>query len=286
MKRFLYIMLALFMVCSVFSGCSASKKNVPDASRKSDTAQSNADADNSLALAQGKGKVVVGVNPSFPPVCFRDENNEFAGFDVDMAKAAAKLMNVEVEFKEVQSEKMVDELNKHSIDLMWSGVVVSAGMEDKVLYSKPYLSDGQAFFVLKSSEISKEEDLTGRSVAIQASSDEQMELFESGGILGFAGTENITEYKNGGSALEDLEKGKVDAVLYDIIEGKYLVLDKKDNFRILNDIYNKREYAVVARPGDKALMMEVDSTLQKLKESGTAKQISEKWFGENIISLK
>ena len=37
-----------------------------------------------------KGKIVVGLDDNFPPMGFKDENNEIAGFDVDLAKEATK----------------------------------------------------------------------------------------------------------------------------------------------------------------------------------------------------
>ena len=35
-------------------------------------------------------KIVVGLDDNFPPMGFRDEKNELVGFDIDMAKEAAK----------------------------------------------------------------------------------------------------------------------------------------------------------------------------------------------------
>ena len=46
-------------------------------------------------------KIVVGLDDNFPPMGFRDEKNELVGFDIDMAREAAKRMGVEVEFKPV-----------------------------------------------------------------------------------------------------------------------------------------------------------------------------------------
>lgn len=46
-------------------------------------------------------KLVVGLDDNFPPMGFRDEKNELVGFDIDMAREAAKRAGLEVEFKPI-----------------------------------------------------------------------------------------------------------------------------------------------------------------------------------------
>jgi ABC-type amino acid transport substrate-binding protein len=41
-------------------------------------------------------KIVVGLDDNFPPMGFRDEKNELVGFDIDMAREAAKRLGLEV----------------------------------------------------------------------------------------------------------------------------------------------------------------------------------------------
>ena len=48
-----------------------------------------------------KGKIVVGLDDNFPPMGFKNEKNEITGFDVDLAKEAAKRLGREVEFKAI-----------------------------------------------------------------------------------------------------------------------------------------------------------------------------------------
>lgn len=44
-------------------------------------------------------KIVIGLDDNFPPMGFRNEGGELVGFDIDLAKEAAKRLGVEVEFK-------------------------------------------------------------------------------------------------------------------------------------------------------------------------------------------
>ena len=45
-------------------------------------------------------KLVVGLDDNVPPMGFRDEKNELVGFDIDMAREAARRMGTDIEFKD------------------------------------------------------------------------------------------------------------------------------------------------------------------------------------------
>jgi len=46
-------------------------------------------------------KIVVGLDDNFPPMGFRDAKNTLVGFDIDLAREAAKRLGAEVEFKPI-----------------------------------------------------------------------------------------------------------------------------------------------------------------------------------------
>ena len=55
-----------------------------------------------LAGCQGKGdQLVMGLDDSFPPMGFRDEADELVGFDIDLAKAVADKMGVELKMQPI-----------------------------------------------------------------------------------------------------------------------------------------------------------------------------------------
>ena len=46
--------------------------------------------EDSLQRIIEKGSLILGLDDSFPPMGFRNENNEIVGFDIDVAKEVAK----------------------------------------------------------------------------------------------------------------------------------------------------------------------------------------------------
>ena len=53
-------------------------------------------AEGSLAAIQEKGTLILGLDDSFPPMGYRNENNEIVGFDIDLAREVCERLGVEL----------------------------------------------------------------------------------------------------------------------------------------------------------------------------------------------
>ena len=88
------------------------------------------------------------------------------------------------------------------------------------------------------------------------------------------------------TALQQLELGFSDAVFMDSVVANYLITSEGKDFVILPEGLEKEEYAIGFRKGDQALRDEVQNTLSELKADGTLGEISTKWFGSDITTVK
>ena len=86
-------------------------------------------------------KIVIGLDDQFPPMGFRDENNEIVGFDIDLAKAAAEKMGVEVEFQPIDWDSKELELSSDKIQLIWNGFSITDERLEAMEFTKPYLNN-------------------------------------------------------------------------------------------------------------------------------------------------
>ena len=59
------------------------------------TKKESTKADSSLEDLKGRGVFVLGLDDSFPPLGFRNEQNEIDGYDIDLAKEVATRLGVE-----------------------------------------------------------------------------------------------------------------------------------------------------------------------------------------------
>ena len=115
-------------------------------------------------------KIVIGLDDNFPPFGFHDENGDLVGFDIDMAKEAAKRLNMDVEFKPIDWDSKETELNSKKIDAIWNGLSITPEREKKILFSRPYENGPQILLVRADSPIQGKADLAGKIVGTQQGS--------------------------------------------------------------------------------------------------------------------
>ena len=68
---------------------------------------------------------VIGVDDTFAPMGFRDEKNELAGFDIDLATIMAEKMDIEIQFQPIDWAMKESELNGKNIDMIWNGYTIT-----------------------------------------------------------------------------------------------------------------------------------------------------------------
>ena len=93
------------------------------------------------------GKIVVGLDDNFPPMGFKNEKNEIVGFDVDLAKEAAKRLGREVEFKAIDWSSKEAELKSGRVQILWNGLDITEKRKENMLFSNPYMDNRQIIFV-------------------------------------------------------------------------------------------------------------------------------------------
>ena len=81
--------------------------------------------DNSLQKVLDSGKLVLGLDPTFKPMGYTDENDNIVGFDIDVAKEVCSRLGVELETYSVNWDTKEQDLNAGTIDCIWNGLSVS-----------------------------------------------------------------------------------------------------------------------------------------------------------------
>ena len=230
-----------------------------------------------------KDTLVVGLDDTFAPMGFRDENGEITGFDVDLAKAMGEKLGKKIEFQSIDWNMKETELNSGNIDFIWNGYSISDERKKQVDFSVPYLKNKQIIITLADSDINTKADLEDKVVAAQTGStavdaieaeSEVMDTFKYG---------KPVTYESNNDVLMDLEAGRIDAAVADEIIIRYYISKKgEEKYKILDENFGEEEYGVGMRKGDTAMVEAFNKAYEELKEDGTVGEISTKWFGEDI----
>ena len=176
-----------------------------------------AEEDTSVENILEKGTFILGLDDSFPPMGFRDDESNIVGFDVELAKEVASRLGMEIELKPIDWTANVMELNSGSVDCLWNGLSITPEREAEIDFSRPYLANRQVIIVLAGSDIVDIPSLAGKTVGLQDGSS-AVSALEKNEI---ASQVTQQKYADNVTALTDLSIGRVDAVLLDEVVARY-----------------------------------------------------------------
>ena len=237
--------------------------------------------DDSWKKVEDKGLLIVGLDVNFPPMGFMDENNSIVGFDVDMAMAVGKKLGVTVQLNPINWKAKEMELDAGKVDLLWNGYTINEERKEKVLFSDPYLTNRQVIVVKEESAITKKAELAGIQVGVQNGST-AVDAIEADPL--YPEMEgNLMMYDDNNTAMLDLESERISAVVVDEVVANYYLSKHEGKYRILDENFGDEQYGVGFRKADQALRDKVQEAINELKADGTAAQISEKWFGADVV---
>ena len=226
-----------------------------------------------------KPNIVIGLEDTFPPMSFRDNNGELVGFDIDLAREAARRMNMEISFKLIDWITIEDELANKGIDAIWNGFAITEKRKKTILFSRPYMQNHQIVMVNSTSAIQSKADLKGKRIGVQEGTTSVEALQKEKGLA-----QSVLEVKlftNNLIALRYLEAGFIDAVVVDEVFGRYYINQSPKQYRILPEDLGVEEYAIGVRKEDTALMDKLNKAIAKAQADGRIKIIYDKWFGFN-----
>jgi len=271
------IIAAVLGAAVLLGGCSGQKSGVT-ASASSDTAATTA-----KETGSGANTFTVGFDQDFPPMGFVGDNGEYTGFDLELAQEVANRLGRKFVPQPIAWDAKDMELEAGNIDCIWNGFTIT-GREDGYTWTKPYMENSQVFVVGKDSNIKTLADLSGKIVEVQADSSAEKALQADGKLAGTFGTLQTTPDYN--TAFMDLEMGAVDAIAMDVIVAGYQIEQRKADFLILDEALAAEEYGVGFKKGNDTLRDQVQEQLDAMAADGTLKNISEKWFGKDVTTVK
>ena len=282
MKKRLWMLTMAAAAAFALSGCSsdsgASQSEAADTAAQEQTAEEGTEEGTESA----GGTLIVGFDQEFPPMGFMAEDGSYTGFDLDLAQEAAKRLGLEYKAQPIAWDSKDMELESGNIDCIWNGFTIT-GRENDYEWTEPYMDNAQVFVVYADSGIETLADLAGKVVECQADSSALAALNEDQELTAtFAQLLTTADYN---SALMDLEQGAVDAVAMDVVVASYQIQQRDADFVILDETLSSEAYAVGFKKGNTELRDAVQGALEEMAADGTMKEISEKWFGEDLTVI-
>ena len=282
MKRRTFISLMSVMAAAgvlTLAGCSSNSGSSAAASGAASSAASTGAADQ-LASIQANGKLVVALEGAWQPWSYHDESDTLVGYDVEVSRAIAEKLGVEPEYVESDWDSLFAGLDAGRFDIVCNGVEVTDERAKTYDFTTPYGYIHTALAVRKDNEdIKSFEDLKGKTTANSLAST-YMELAESYGAT-VQGIDTLEE------TIQLLTAGRIDATLNaDVSFYDYLNVHPDADFKIVAQTEEASHVAIPLRKGDASatLLEAINNAIDELRADGTLKELSEKYFGQDISS--
>ncbi len=225
-----------------------------------------------LALIQS-GTLTVCSDIPYEPFDMQ-EGNEFTGFDGELVNAIADKMGLEVVVKDSSFDGLQSglSLNSSQCDLVASAMTITPEREENVDFSEPYYDSKQSLLVPAGSDIKSIDDLAGKKVGVQQGTTGKTYTEENA-----PESAEVVSFPSDAEMFPAIKAGQVDALLQDLPVN--LQHTEGGDFEIVEEYDTGESYGFAVREeGSEALLEEINTQLQALRDSGTYDKLYNKYF--------
>lgn len=217
--------------------------------------------------------VTVGGDDNYPPYEFLDSDGNPTGFNVELTRAIAEVMGMEVKIRLGHWADMRKALNSGEVDIL-QGMTFSEERTREVDFSPPHAIVYQTIWTRTGSAIRSLQDLRGKEVIVMRQSAMHDFLLRTDLDAAYIQVESLAK------ALQLLSSGRHDAALVAKLPGQYLVKELGlTNITPLPRPLMSQKYGYAVKKGNSELLDRFSEGLAILKRNGQFQVIQHKWLG-------
>lgn len=226
----------------------------------------------------------IGLDATFAPMGFTDEDGKIVGFDIDLANEVAKILNWDVKFQPIAWESKELELESKRIDCIWNGMSKTPSREEAMELTKPYMNNTIIIVGRDASSYTDLSQFVGKKLTVQAESS-ALEVMQANSIYDQLKA-NVTEFGSYDECYLELKTGRVDYIVIDKVAFYYKneIAPDDEKLEVSPVDFGIDYYVVGCRKGETELVKSIEEAIQQLIDNGKASEFSKKWLGEDIYS--
>lgn len=223
------------------------------------------------------GKITIGTNPPFAPAEFRDSQGNIIGFDIDLARAVASVMGLELEINDLDFSLILPAVSGNTVDFGASGFTDNEERRKNYDFVN-YLNAGIQWAGAPDADIDPDH-ACGLTVAVQrttVSDTEDVTNRNEKCIAEGKPAINKQVYESSDLAANAVVLGKADAFSADSPITAWAVLRSDDRIVLKGDIFDAAHYGWPVKK-DSDLAPALAAALQHLIDTGDYQKIMDQW---------
>ncbi len=211
----------------------------------------------------------VGLDPTLPPIMYRDPNNpsKIIGQDPDMIEAAMKCLGLKYELVGLDFGTLVPTLQAGQIQLIWSNIYYTPARAQAADFVN-YATTGTAGIVKKGNPkgIKTIDDVCGKRAAPILGTVEDKGFQDASAKCVAAGK----------ATSRAIENDRADLSMYDVVLVDQVVRSNPDKFERAYYFRSNIKVGVAVKKGNEELVTAVKDAITELQANGTQKALMQK----------
>jgi polar amino acid transport system substrate-binding protein len=227
-----------------------------------------AEPDRSLERVRAAGRLLIAIDPSYPPFADYDAAGGVGGYDVDLAAEVSRDLGVAPELRAIDIGSAIDALLARKVDVVISAFPPYPEYTRDVTYSEPYFNAGQVLVSAAAAPITMSAGLAGRTLAVEQGStaEETARKLTGVAVRVVDAPENAVGLIGAGA----------DAAMVDRVLAASLTRGRPD--LVAGPPQTFEPYVIAVRRADAALAAAVDAGLRRLRSEGRLDALERKWL--------
>jgi ABC-type amino acid transport substrate-binding protein len=223
---------------------------------------------------EAEGRILIGMDASYPPFEFVNGEGILMGYDVDLAHRIGEELGVEAHFVSVARDGFYDALAARKVDAIISALPYDATQTQDVAYSPEYFDAGQVLLVREDERsIASADDLGGRVVGVELGSGAHMELARRARRTDF----ELRFFASTEAAIQALVAGQMDAAATDAVAAYGFGLGH-GGVKQAGKSLTEEAYVIAVRIDSFMLGVKLNEALSRLSQEGFVEDLNMRWF--------
>ena len=226
-----------------------------------------------------KGVITVGTEGTYAPYTYHDASGKLTGYDVEVTRAVAAKLGVQVEFKETQWDAMLAGLKGGRFDLVANQVALTSP-ERQVTFDKaePYSWSGPSI-------LAREDETRVKNLSSIKGLRAAQTLSSNYGETAVKAEAEIVPVDGMAQAITLVQQKRADVTLNDTLSFlDYLKKNPNSGLKIVwtAPSTEKKGAGLILNKGNNEALAKISAAMVELQKDGTLRKLGEEFFGQDI----